>query len=47
MSAQLYKHLLKTLCSDLVNMIVNYLSFEHGLITSSNADAALTSEVSF
>uniref|UniRef100_A0A2L2Y2N6 E3 UFM1-protein ligase 1 homolog n=1 Tax=Parasteatoda tepidariorum TaxID=114398 RepID=A0A2L2Y2N6_PARTP len=38
--AQLLKHLLKTLCSDLVNMIVNYLAQEHGV-------AAVQSETSF
>lgn len=44
-SAQLYKHLLKTLCSDLVNMIVNYLAIESGLISNSDGEATFTTEL--
>ena len=45
-SAQLYKHLLKTLCTDLVNLIINYLAVEHGLLSSTDGESVLTSEVS-
>lgn len=46
-SAQLYKHLLKTLCTDLTNMIINYLAVEQGLVSSPDGESGLTPEVNF
>ncbi|GIY70239.1 e3 UFM1-protein ligase 1 [Caerostris extrusa] len=43
-ASQLNKHLLKTLCSDLTNSVVQYLVQEHGLSSNSDSDASLTPE---
>ena len=44
-SAQLVKHLLKTVCSDITNIVVSAVATEH--MMSVQEDTQLTPEVSF
>ncbi|XP_054715916.1 E3 UFM1-protein ligase 1-like [Uloborus diversus] len=43
-TVQLCKHLLKSLCTDLCNMIIIYLAQEHGLSTGSEDESSLSAE---
>ncbi|XP_076372553.1 UFM1 specific ligase 1 isoform X1 [Tachypleus tridentatus] len=42
--SQLTKHLLKTICTDMVNTVVNYLAIEHRVYAEKDAPTIFTSE---